>query len=377
MAKKVSKKEKKSLIPMVDLALQYKVLKPQLHKAMEEVFKSTRFILGPEVATLESRLAEYCETKYAIACGSGTDALQMALMAIGVGPGDEVITTPFTFIATAEVIALLGAKPVFVDIDPDTYCMDPQKIEKAISKKTKAIIPVHLYGQSADMDPILEIAKKRKIFVIEDACQAIGATYKGRKVCSLGEMGCISFFPSKNLGGYGDGGMVLTSDEKLFQILRMIRDHGSVQKYHHVRLGFNSRLDTLQAAILLVKFQYLNSWNKARRKIAEMYTQLLKNAKVKTPIIREGNEHVFHQYTIQVQDRDGLRKHLEKYGISTAVHYPVPLHLQPAFQFLKFKPGQFPIAEEVASRVVSLPMYPELKPNQVRFIAEKIIEFTG
>jgi len=377
MAKKISKKEKYSPIPMVDLALQYKTLKPRLQKAIEEVLKSTRFILGPEVSTLESRLAEYCETRYGIACGSGTDALQMALMAIGVGPGDEVITTPFTFIATAEVIALLGATPVFVDIEPDTYCIDPQKIEKAISKKTKAIIPVHLYGQAADMDSILEISKKRHISVIEDACQAIGATYKGKKVCGLGDMGCVSFFPSKNLGGYGDGGMIFTSDEKLFQILRMIRDHGSVQKYHHARLGMNSRLDTLQAAILLVKFQYLDSWNKARRKIAEMYTALLKNAKVKTPVIREGNEHVFHQYTIQVKDRDGLRKHLESYGISTAVHYPIPLHLQPAFQFLKFKPGQFPIAEEVASHVVSLPMYPELKPHQVRFITEKIIEFTG
>lgn len=377
MAKKNSKKEKYTPIPMVDLALQYKTLKSEIHKAMEAVLKSTRFILGPEVSTLESCLAEYCEVRYGIACGSGTDALQMALMAIGVVPGDEVITTPFTFIATAEVIALLGAKPVFVDIDPDTYCLDPQKIEKAISQKTKAIIPVHLYGQPSDMDSILKIAKKRRIFVIEDACQAIGARYKGKRVCGLGDMGCVSFFPSKNLGGYGDGGMILTSDEKLYQTLRMIRDHGSVQKYHHVRLGFNSRLDTLQAAILLVKFKYLDSWNKARRRIAEMYTQLLKKAQVKTPVIHEGNEHVFHQYTIQVKDRDGLRKHLESHGISTAVHYPIPLHLQPAFKFLKLKPGQFPIAEEVASHVVSLPIYPELKPNQVRFIAEKIIEFTG
>lgn len=377
MAKKISKKEKRTPIPMVDLALQYKTLKPQIHKAMEEVLKNTRFILGQEVSALESQLASYCETRYGIACGSGTDALQMALMAIGVGPGNEVITSPFTFIATAEVIALLGARPVFVDIDPDTYCIDPMKIEKAISKKTKAIIPVHLYGQSADMDPILEIARDARIFVIEDACQAIGATYKGKKVCSLGDMGCVSFFPSKNLGGYGDGGMIFTSDERLFQTLRMIRDHGSSQKYHHVRLGFNSRLDTLQAAILLVKFQYLDSWNKARRKIAEMYTEFLKNAKVKTPVIQKENTHVFHQYTIQVNDRDGLRKHLENYGISTAIHYPIPLHLQPAFQYLKLKPGQFPIAEEVASRVVSLPMYPELKTNQIHFITEKIIEFTG
>lgn len=364
-------------IPMVDLTVQYRSIRKEIDSAVRDVLESGRFIMGPQVTAFEEEMAGYCDVTYGIGCASGTDGLMMALMAIGVGSGDEVITIPFTFAATAEVIALLGAKAVFVDIEPDTYLIDVDKIEKAVTKKTKAIIPVHLYGQSADMDRINALAEEHKLVVVEDACQAVGATYRNKRTCSLGEMGCLSFFPSKNLGAYGDGGMVLTSNETLAKKLRMIRDHGSDRRYHHDILGMNSRLDALQAAILRVKMKHIDEWNEARRDRAALYSELLKGAAVVTPVTEEHNEHVFHQYSIRIKARDGLRKHLEDAGVATAIHYPVPLHLQPAFHHFGKGEGSFPVSEEVAREIISLPMYPELEEEAIQFIVEKIVEFSG
>jgi dTDP-4-amino-4,6-dideoxygalactose transaminase len=372
----VAKKKKNAgAIPMADLVGQYHHIKKEIQKAIDEVLESGRFILGPQVKALEEELAAYCETKHAVACNSGTDALQLALMALHVGPGDEVITTPFTFVATAEVIGLLGAKPVFVDIDPVTYNIDPGKIENAVSRKTRAIIPVHLYGQPADMDAINLVAKKHKLPVIEDACQAIGATYKGRKVCSLGEMACLSFFPSKNLGAYGDGGMILTSDPELEKSLRVIANHGQDKRYHHSMLGINSRLDTIQAAILHVRLRHLDDWSEARQDRAALYTELLSGLNINTPVISETNTHVFHQYSIRVKERDQLQNHLQEAGIATAIHYPIPLHLQPAFRQYGKGIGSLPVAESVANEVLSLPMYPELEEEKIHTIVERIAEF--
>ena len=368
-------KKNAGAIPMADLVGQYHHIKEEIQKAIDEVLESGRFILGPQVKALEEELAAYCETKHAVACNSGTDALQLALMALHVGPGDEVITTPFTFVATAEVIGLLGAKPVFVDIDPVTYNIDPGKIENAVSRKTRAIIPVHLYGQPADMDAINLVAKKHKLPVIEDACQAIGATYKGRKVCSLGEMACLSFFPSKNLGAYGDGGMILTSDPELEKSLRVIANHGQDKRYHHSMLGINSRLDTIQAAILHVRLRHLDDWSEARQDRAALYTELLSGLNINTPVISETNTHVFHQYSIRVKERDQLQNHLQEAGIATAIHYPIPLHLQPAFRQYGKGIGSLPVAESVANEVLSLPMYPELEEEKIHTIVERIAEF--
>jgi dTDP-4-amino-4,6-dideoxygalactose transaminase len=364
-------------IPMVDLKEQYKVLKKEIDSTVLDIMASGWFIMGPRVQEFEEAAAEYCQTRFAVGCASGTDALMMALMAIDIRPGDEIITTPFTFAATAEVIRLLGAKAVFVDVRPDDYNIDTDKIRGAVTEKTRAIIPVHLYGQTADMDPISEIAAERGLVMIEDACQAIGARYKEKRACSMGHMGCLSFFPAKNLGAFGDGGMVLTSDETLLGKLRMIRDHGSDRRYHHAVLGLNSRLDALQAGILHVKLKHIEEWNEARRDRAALYSELLKTAKVGLPVIRETNDHVFHQYTIRVKDRGGLQKHLGDAGIATAIHYPVPLHLQPAFQEPGVGEGSFPVAEEAARQVISLPMYPELKEEAIETIAKTIVDFTG
>ncbi len=364
-------------IPMVDLVKQYQSIQKEIKKEMDKVLKTGWFIMGPNVEAFNNEMATYTETTYGIACASGTDALLLCLMAIDIKPEDEVITTPFTFVATAEVIALLKAKPVYVDIEEDSYLIDVDRIEKVITDKTRAIIPVHLFGQAADMDRINKIAQKYNLYVIEDACQAVGAKYKSKKVCSLGDMGCLSYFPAKNLGAFGDGGHVLTSNQEIAEKIRILMDHGSDKRYHHARLGINSRLDALQAAILRVKLNYIDAWNEARKDRAALYTELLKNAKVKTPVIKEYNDHVFHQYSIQVQDRDGLQEHLKKAGIASAIHYPIPLHLQPAYtEFSKGK-GSFPIAEKTAHHIISLPMYPELEEKEIQFITRKIIEFTG
>jgi len=364
-------------VPMVDLVAQYKTIRKEVDKVVKEVIESGWFIMGPNVKAFEEEMAQYCGTQYAVACASGTDALMMGLMAMDIQPGDEVITTPFTFAATAEVIALLGVKAVFVDIDPVSYNIDIKAIEKAINKKTKAIIPVHLYGQPADMDEINALAKASNLIVIEDACQAVGAQYKGKRACSIGDMGCLSFFPAKNLGAYGDGGMILTSNEELNKKLCMIRDHGSDKRYHHAILGLNSRLDALQAAVLRIKLKYIDEWNEARKDRAALYTELLKDASVQVPTVLDDRTHVFHQYTLRVKDRDGLREFLQESGIASAIHYPVPLHMQPAFHDPKQAEGSFPVAEKIAGDVISLPMYPELTENAIQFIASKIIEFTS
>ncbi|HHS13950.1 MAG TPA: DegT/DnrJ/EryC1/StrS family aminotransferase [bacterium] len=364
-------------IPMVDLTKQYQALQKEINRTIGRVLQSTQFIMGSEVEAFEKEMAEYCQTRFAVSCNSGTDALQICLMAIDIQPGDEVITTPFTFVATAEVIRLLKARPVYVDIDPDTYLLDISRIERKITKRTRAILPVHLFGQCADMDPINELADRHGLVVIEDACQAVGATYRGRKACSLGSMGCLSFFPSKNLGAYGDGGMVLTSDEQLAEKIRMIRNHGSSRRYYHEVIGVNSRLDTLQAAVLRVKLKHLDMWNEARKDRAALYTELLSRGNVVTPVILEDRSHVFHQYSIRVKDRDGLRKALDEHGITTAVYYPVPLHCQPAFADGRQKEGLFPMTEKTAQNILSLPMYPELKEKDVQAIACQVLSFTG
>jgi len=364
-------------IQMVDVKRQYLKYKKEIDDAVLKVLESGQFINGPDVHKLAEEMQQYLGVKHAIPCASGTDALQLALMALNIGPGDEVITTPFTFVATAETIAILGAKPVYVDIDEKTYNIDPGLIKKAITKKTKAIIPVHLYGQSADMDAILQIANQHKIPVIEDAAQAVGERYKGKPVCSLGLIGCISFFPSKNLGAYGDAGMVVTSDDKLAEKIRMIANHGSKIRYYHELLGVNSRLDTLQAAILRIKLRHLDEWNKKRREIAQYYSGKLKSNAITPPYTAHYAEHIFHQYTILLnEDRDEFQKYLNEKHIPNAIHYPIPLHLQDAFRnHSHYKEGDFPKAEKAASRVISLPMHPDLTREELDFIIETIHSF--
>ncbi|MCX6149374.1 MAG: DegT/DnrJ/EryC1/StrS family aminotransferase [Ignavibacteriales bacterium] len=363
-------------IPMVDLKKQYEAIKEEIDSSIMEVVESTQFILGKKVGEFESNCAGYLDVKFAIACASGTDALQVAMMALDIKTGDEVITTPFTFVATAETIAILGAVPVYVDIDEKTYNIDPEKIEAAITPKTKAIIPVHIYGQSVDLDPILAIARKHNLYVIEDAAQAFGTEYKGKKVCGFGDVAATSYFPSKNLGAYGDAGMMFTQDEKIAEKLKMIALHGSKERYIHEILGVNSRMDTLQAAVLNVKLKHIDEWNKARAKNADLYREGLKNADLILPYVAEFSTHIYHQFTIRVKDRDGLQKHLTEKGIPSAVHYPIPLHMQPAFKDVNRK-YNLPIADKMAKEVVSLPMFPELTKEQIVYITEAIIEFVG
>lgn len=364
-------------IQMVDVKRQYLKHKKEIDDAVLKVLESGQFINGPDVHKLAEEMQHYLGVKHAIPCASGTDALQLALMALNIGPGDEVITTPFTFVATAETIAILGATPVYVDIDEKTYNIDPELIQKAITRKTKAIIPVHLYGQSTDMDPIMQIANQHKIPVIEDAAQAVGEKYKGKPVCSLGLVGCISFFPSKNLGAYGDAGMVVTSDDKIAEKIRMIANHGSKVRYYHELLGVNSRLDTLQAAILRVKLRHLDEWNKKRREIAQYYSEKLKNSAVTPPYIANYAQHIFHQYTLLVNEgRDEFQKYLNEKHIPNAIHYPIPLHMQGAFKKnSKYKEGDFPKSEKAAQRVISLPMHPDLTREELDYVIETIHSF--
>jgi UDP-2-acetamido-2-deoxy-ribo-hexuluronate aminotransferase len=360
---------------MVDVVGQYQKIKSEVDAAVHKVIDSGQFILGKEVGELECQIAGYLGAKYAVGCASGTDALQIAMMALGIGPGDEVITTPFTFVATAETIALLGAKPVYVDIDPKTFNIDPTRIEAAITSKTKAIIPVHLYGQAVDMDPIMDIARRKGLKIIEDSAQALGASYKGRKVCTFGDIGCISFFPSKNLGAFGDAGMVVCNDPALNEKLRMIIAHGSKVRYHHEVVGVNSRLDTLQAAILLVKLRHLDNWNNARGKFATRYNELLSGAPVTAPYISPVGTHIFHQYTIRAPKRDALADHMKGKGIPHAIYYPIPLHLQKAFLTAGNKRGDFPVTEKACDEVLSLPMHTELNEEQQSFIAQAVKNF--
>jgi dTDP-4-amino-4,6-dideoxygalactose transaminase len=360
---------------MVDVVAQYQRIKTEIDSAVHRVLDSGQFILGKEVGELECQLAGFLGVKYAIGCASGTDALQIALMALGVGPGDEVISTPFTFVATAETIAILGATPVYVDIDPLTYNIDPREIERAITARTKAIIPVHLFGQPADMDPIMEMARMHGLKVIEDSAQALGASYKGEKVCSIGDIGCISFFPSKNLGCFGDGGMMVTDDAALAGSMRMIAAHGSKVRYYHEVLGLNSRLDTIQAAILGVKLPYLKEYNDSRRRAATRYNELLRGIPVTVPYVAPWGEHIFHQYTIRAPRRDALDVFLKEKAIPHGIYYPVPLHLQKAFAKSGNRKGDFPVTEKAAEEVISLPMHTELSEEQLVYITEAIKEF--
>jgi dTDP-4-amino-4,6-dideoxygalactose transaminase len=359
-------------VPFLDLKRQYASIKEELDQAVFSVLSHTKFILGPEVQGFEEKVAQYCGTKFAVGVASGTDALLLSLRACGVGPEDEVITTGFSFFATAGVISRLGAIPVYVDIDPDTYNIAPDEIEGKITPKTKAIMPVHLFGQCADMDPIMEVARKHNIKVVEDAAQAIGSEYKGKKAGNLSDFGCFSFFPSKNLGAAGDGGMVVTNDQEMADLVRILRVHGSKPKYYHSIVGYNSRLDALQAAILGVKLKYLDEWTKKRREHAEVYNAAFKDIDVVTPKEEEFNYHIYNQYTIALKERDRLREVLKEKGIGHDVYYPVPLHLQECYRSLGYKEGDLPVTEEKAGEVVSIPVYPELTEEEQNFVIETI-----
>ncbi|MDD5010727.1 MAG: DegT/DnrJ/EryC1/StrS family aminotransferase [Phycisphaerae bacterium] len=360
-------------VPLLDLKAQYAKIKTDVLKAIGEVLDSQICIGGPKVAELEKEVAEISQCKYAVGVSSGTDAILVSLMSLGVKEGDEVITTPFTFFATAGCIARVGAKPVFVDIDPKTYNIHPALIEKAITKKTKAIIPVHLFGQMADMDPIMAVAKKHNLYVIEDAAQSISSTYKGKKAGSIGTCGCFSFFPSKNLGGIGDGGMVVTNDEKLYHMIFIMRNHGSEPKYYHKFVGGNFRLDPIQAAALLVKLPYLDEWSAARRKNAEYYDKKFADTAVKTPFISSDCQTIYNQYVIRVPNRDKLIEQLKKQNIGCEIYYPVPMHLQECFAYLGYKSGDFPESEKAANEVLSLPIYPELADRMKDFVIRSVL----
>ncbi|WP_053365621.1 DegT/DnrJ/EryC1/StrS family aminotransferase [Bacillus sp. FJAT-27245] len=365
-------------IQMLDLSEQYQSMREEILQTIDEVMSSSRFILGENVKKLEGDVARYSAAGYGIGVGNGSDAIHIALQAAGVKEGDEVITTAFTFFATGGAIVRAGATPVYVDIDPVTFNIDPSEIEAAITAKTKAIIPVHLYGQMADMDKIKEIADRHQLAVIEDAAQAIGARYKGYNVGELGTAATYSFFPTKNLGAYGDGGMIITSNEDLAEKARVIRVHGSKPKYYHHVLGYNSRLDEMQAAILNVKFPHLDKWSEARRARAAYYTEKLNEQLadvIQTPTEKEGNYHVFHQYTLRVPHRDELQNYLKEAGIATMIYYPLPLHVQPVFKNLGYKEGDLPETEKAAKEALSLPMYPELEREAQDYVIKKIVEF--
>ena len=363
-------------VPFLDLKTQYKQIEQKVIPMLTEAMSSAAFIGGPQVTGLENEFAEFCESKYCVAVNSGTDALRFALIAAGIGPGDEVITVPNTFIATTEAISQANAKPVFVDILPDTYNIDPGLVEEKITSKTKAILPVHLYGQPADMDTILKIAKKHNLMVFEDACQAHGALYKGKKAGSIGLAGCFSFYPGKNLGAFGEGGAVVTQDEKLAKQISMLRDHGQEQKYYHAIEGYNGRLDAIQAGVLRIKLKRLTDWNNARRKNATLYNELLSKIDgITAPVEAEGVESVYHIYLILVDDRDGLQKYLTGKGIGTGLHYPVPLHLQKAYINMGYKEGDFPVTEDVSKKLLSLPMFAELNVEQIEYVCKSIKEY--
>jgi dTDP-4-amino-4,6-dideoxygalactose transaminase len=362
-------------VNFVDLKAQYLTIKPEIDRAIEGVITNTAFVLGKAVEELEKKFAGYCEVKHCLGVNSGTSALIMALQALGIGEGDEVITTPNTFIATAEAISQAGAQPVFVDIAENSYNLDPTKLEKAITKKTKAIIPVHLYGQPADMDPILKIAEKHKLPIIEDSCQAHGALYRGQKTGSLGLVGCFSFYPGKNLGAYGEGGAVTTNSDEIAQKIKMLRDHGSAKKFYHEYIGNNCRLEGIQGAVLSVKLDHLDDWNVKRRKNADLYRKYLKGTGVILPEEMPYAKHVYHVFCIRVKERDKLIDFLKQKGIFTNIHYPIPIHLQKAYSFLGYKTGSFPVTERVVDEILSLPMFAELTEEQIKYTADSIKEF--
>jgi len=373
----------RSQVPLLDLNGQYRTVQAELEAAVLEVLRSGRYILGPKVEECEQAIAAYSQCAFGVGVSSGTDALLVCLMAEDIGPGDEVITTPYTFFATAGSIARLGATPVFVDIDPKTYNIDHTLIDAAVTPRTRAIIPVHLFGQCADMDPILQIARRHHLVVIEDAAQAIGAEYKGRRAGSMGHYGCCSFFPSKNLGATGDGGMVLTQDETRADKLRTLRVHGSKPKYYHRLVGGNFRLDALQAAIVNVKLRYLDDWTAARQANAQRYRRLFvesgltASGTVQLPDVAPERRHIYNQFVIRVPDRDRLRTHLKKQGIATGVYYPVPLHSQKCFAHLGYRQGKFPESEAAASQTLALPIYPELTDEQAAHVVDRVARFSN
>ena len=361
-------------IPLVDLAAQPEALTEEIRNAVLEVLKSSQYIKGPAVYDFESQLAEYTCATYGVACASGTDALYLALLASGVGPGDEVITTPFTFVATAEAISRCGARPVFVDIDPVTYNLQPSLVEPALTPRTRAILPVHLFGHPADMDPLLEVARANGLHVIEDCAQALGGQYKGRALGGIGDVGCFSFYPSKSLGAAGDGGAMATNDPQIADEVRLLQDHGASRSYYHERHGINSRLDTIQAALLSVKLKYLDRFVEQRNQVALWYDEALGDQPVRRPTVSDGCNHAFGYYTVEVEDRARVQAALSKHHIGNVVYYPLSLHLQPVFAHLGYGPGDFPDSEYAQEHVLSLPMYPELTRAQVQEVAQAIKE---
>lgn len=362
-------------VPLLDLVKQYKNIEAEIKAAVDDVLSSGNYIMGKHVADFEQKMADYCNVKCAIGVANGTDALLLVLDALGIGPGDEVITTPFTFFASAEVVSQLGAKPVFIDIDPKTYNFDVSKLEAAITPNTKAIIPVHIFGQPVDMDEVLALAKKFNLYVVEDACQAIGSKYKEQKIGSLGVAGCFSFFPTKNLGGYGDGGMIVTNDEELAKKIKILRAHGSNPKYYHSMIGYNSRLDSLQAAMLNVKLAYIDQWNAARRQKAAVYNEALKDLPIQVPFEKESRYSVYHLYIIQTDLRDELMAFLQEKGISSGVYYPVPLHLQEVYKDLGYDRESLIESEKAAKGTMALPLYPEMTEEEQQYVISVVREF--
>lgn len=365
------------MIPYVDLKAQYRSIRDEIQAALARVCENSTFILGPDVREFETQFAAYCGTSETIAVNSGTSALHLALLASGIGPGDEVITVPFTFVATVAAIRYTGAVPVFVDIDPRSYTMNTAGIEPAITPRTKAIMPVHLYGQPADMDPIMEISRRRDLVVIEDAAQAHGATYKGRPVGSIGEFGCFSFYPGKNLGAYGEGGAVTTSNPEHVRTIRMLRDWGQEKRYEHILQGYNYRMEGMQGAVLTVKLKYLNEWTELRRRNARLYREALADADLALPQEEAYGTHVYHVFAIRTKVRSEVQQALGAANIQTGIHYPIPIHLLPAHADLGYKRGDFPVAESTADEILSLPMFPELTPNQITEVAGIVRQTCG
>jgi dTDP-4-amino-4,6-dideoxygalactose transaminase len=360
-------------VPFLDLKAHHAPMLEEINRAIREVIDSSAFAGGPFVAEFEKDFAAYCHAKYAIGVGNGTDALWFALLALGVGPGDEVITVPNSFMATAEAISFCGAKPVFVDVDERTYTMDPAGLEKALTKRTKAVIPVHLFGQPADMDPILSFARKHGLAVVEDAAQAHGALYKGRQVGTLGDAACFSFYPGKNLGAFGEAGAIVTNSEEVQEKVRILRDHGQARKYHHTMIGWNGRMDGIQGAVLRIKLRYLEKGNDLRRTHASRYDLGLRDVEDVVTPFRAGNlQHVYHVYALRVQNRDEIMRSLADKGVASAIHYPIPIHLQEAYADLGYELGDFPIAERCAIEFLSLPMFPELTPGQLDMVIEGV-----
>jgi len=367
----------KQTVPLLDLTAQFKSIESEIRGAIDRVVTSGRYIGGPEVSEFEKEVGAYCQVPHAIACASGTDALILAMRALGVGSGDEVITPAYSFLASASAVALVGGKPVFVDVEPDTYNIDPTKVERAITPRTKAVIVVHLFGQCADLEAVQAVCKRHRLPLVEDAAQAIGAEWKGRRAGSWGDIGCFSFFPSKNLGAFGDGGLVVSTQAALGDKLRLLREHGAKPKYNHIELGMNSRLDALQAAVLRVKLRHLESWTEGRRRNADLYRERLAGSGSGLPVARPDARHIYNQFVVRSTKRDALREHLTAAGVGTEIYYPKPMHVQPCFSALGNQEGDFPVSEAAARETVALPIYPELTRDQIAYVADRVKEFVA